>query len=157
MCHSRWCTSYQPWRYVLHHLQTELFSFYDLFCSHLSMDTALNHPHPHHWLFLLSQIFIMAVLLRPTVLTHMPLLAATLAHSFKFLIFLFIFFYFLIIFFFIIVIFRTSSTTSFVVMPHFLHHCLYCLPYAPNAFSFSIFSSFLLFNFFLPVIQFFVN
>ena len=40
-------------------------------------------------------------------------------------------------------------------LPHFLHRCLYCLLYAPKAFSFSTFSSFSFF--FVPMIQFFAN
>ena len=155
MCHHLWCTSYQPPKAVLNFLQTD-FLFLHSFLLSLVTNTTSHHLHPHQLCFLLFQIFVMAILPCPTILTHMPLLVAMVAHSLDFFIFKFMFFCFLIIFFFFIFIRVPFLPGLWPYLLHFLHCCFYYLLYVPNTF---LFQSFLLFtfNFLVPEIQFFMN
>ena len=155
MCYHQWYTSYQPQRAVLHISQTKLFSFYFLlFYFHLSMHITQNHLHLHQQPFQLSQTFVIAVLLRPTVSTYVPFLTTMVADSIKFSVFILFSYHFLPFNFYFQGIsnrqvcchtFHISGTTVYIV--YYMH---------PMPFLFWFFLLFT-FNFFIPVIQFFTN
>ena len=89
--------------------------------------------------FCFLKCFMMALLPCPTVLTHMPSLAAMVVHSIELSIFIFISFCFLIIFYFFVFIFRAPFVTSLQpYLPHFLHHCYSACCMHPKLFLFPL-------------------
>ena len=115
--------------------------FFAFFCFLLAGNTTPCHPCLHQQLFLLSQIFYDGRTSMPDRPYSYALFCCNgNTTQQKISVFIFSIFCFLIIFFLIIFIFRAPFVARFLP---YLHHCSYCLLYAPKALSFSTFSSFL--------------